>query len=104
MSEDKREGLPHEKAGVVEVAIEAIVKGYSTASIAFFLKQDFPELEEQTIETSIRQAIGFIRDRTLVDIDKIIPQHVEMYEKLYQEFHKLRHVPGKLKALKAKER
>lgn len=95
--------LPHEREEVLHRVIELYVLGYSNTEVIGYLQPDFPDKKPEDFELVFRQAYNIIRDKTLVDIDKIIPQHVELYEKIYQQYEKLNYIPGKLKVMRRKE-
>jgi hypothetical protein len=98
------EVLPHLAAQIEETAIEGLIKGYAQVELVNILTKDFPEVPQEEVEKVIRGALKRIRESTMTDLDKIIPQHIEIYEKVYAEFDELYYVPGKLKALKQKEK
>jgi hypothetical protein len=95
--------LPHEEGVIEQYAIEAIVKGYSLEELRSNLIKDNPKLNPQIFEGIIRKAHGKIKISTLVDVDKVIPIHIELYERIYKEFDELYFVPGKMKAMRLKE-
>lgn len=100
----KKKHLPHKEEEVIQLAAEGLIKGYKASELSLEIKQKLPEENEELIEIGIRKAMTMIKEQTLIDIDKILPQHVELYEKIYKRFDELRYVPGKLKALRGKEK
>ena len=95
--------LPHEETQIRQFAIEGIIKGYSHSELLEIIQKDYPDVEASFIETYIRGGIIKIRELTLVDLDKIIPIHIEIYEKIYKEFDELYSMQGKLRAMRQKE-
>lgn len=85
------------------LVIAGIVNGTSKEDIFLLVKEKINN-EEEKYNLLYRQALSSIRDRVMTDIDKIIPQHIELYEEIYKEFDEKNYVPGKLKALRQKER
>lgn len=100
----EQKALPHTQETILQLAVEGLIKGYPSSELLTTIQLSVPDVPVDVIEKAIRDAIVVIRDSTLTDIDKIIPLHVETYEQIYREFEALRYVPGKLKALRAKER
>lgn len=96
--------LPHEKELIEQFVVEGLIKGYSNDDLILLLKKDYPHLEEEEFRRGIRAANAIIKEEVLTDLDKVIPQHIEIYEKIYQEFDTLYYLPGKLKAMRQKER
>lgn len=100
----KKKSLPHKQELILQLAVEGLIKGYPSSELVVELKRAYPETNDEEAERLIRQALAFIKDRTLIEIDRIIPRHVEIYEQIFKEYADLRYVPGKLKAMRAKER
>lgn len=100
----EQETLPHTKETILQLAVEGLIKGYPASELSLELSKAVPDAPKDDIEKAIREAIVVIRDTTLTDIDKIIPLHVEIYERIYRECGDLRSPMGKVKAMKAKER
>lgn len=96
--------LPHKAEAIKQFAIEGIIKGYSNDTLIDLINADYGPVNIDECKLLIRQAHSIIKDETLIDIDKIIPQHIELYERLYRDFDNWRSIPGKLKAMRAKER
>lgn len=101
---EEQKPLPHTKETILQLAIEGLLKGYPSSELSLELSKAAPDVLQDDIDKAIKEAIVVIRDTTLTDIDKIIPLHTEFYERIYREFEEMRYVPGKLKAMKAKER
>lgn len=104
MSEDQVTILPHEIESMFEFAIEGLIKGYSQSDLALKLKENWMNAPSDEIDRSIRRAIKAIKEETLVDIEKIIPLHIEDYEQIYQEADRLRSIPLKVQAMRGKEK
>lgn len=102
----KKKALPHDEEDIIRVCIEGLIKGYSKDELVDEVHKDYKYtyIPEEEIETLIRRAVNAIKETTLVDLDKIIPIHIERYEWVYKEFDKLRFVAGKIKAMKGKEK
>lgn len=96
--------LPHEETLIRQFAIEGLIKGYANSELIALLVKDYPNVELSEIESLIRSAHLRISEATLVDLDKIIPLHIEIYERIYKEMDDLYYVPGKLKAMRQKEK
>jgi hypothetical protein len=96
--------LPHIAEAVQQGCIEGLIKGYDKIELLNMMVKSYPEMPSDEIETCIRRAYNIIKDTTLTEIDKIIPMHVEIYEKIYAEFDDLYYIPGKLAALRGKEK
>lgn len=100
----KKKILPHDKERLEQFAIEGLVKGYASSELILLCQQEFPSLEQEDFESALRRAHITIKETTLTDIDKIIPYHIELYERIYKEFNDdLYFLPGKLRALRQKE-
>lgn len=104
MKNEKQKPLPHEEILIRQYSIEALIKGYANTELFDILCKDYPHVEPYDLESLIRSAHIRITEATLVDIDKIIPLHIELYEKIYKELDELYYIPGKLKALRQKEK
>lgn len=104
MAKQVKKNLPHETEIIIQLAVEGLIKGYSNSELVLNIKNSYEHIEVEVIEGCLRKALALIKDQTLTDIERIIPQHVELYEQIYQEYETLRYVPGKLKAMRAKER
>lgn len=100
----KEKALPHLQVTITQLAVEGLIKGNPNSELLITIQRAYPDIQQEAIEIAIKDAMQMIRDSTLTDIDKIIPQHVEIYEQIYAECEKLRYVPGKLKAMRSKER
>lgn len=96
--------LPHEEVKIQQFAIEALVKGYSNSELLTLLIKDYPHLALESIEKIIRSSHNRIKEATLLDLDKIIPVHIELYEKIYKEMDELYSMQGKLRAMRQKEK
>jgi hypothetical protein len=96
--------LPHIAEAVQQGSIEGLIKGYDKIELLNMLVKSYPEVTPDEIETFIRKANNIIKETTLTEVDKIIPMHVELYEKIYAEFDDLYYIPGKLAALRGKEK
>lgn len=96
--------MPHKAAAITDFCIEGLIKGYSTDDLVQKVIEQYHVQDVDEIRTLIRKGLNRIKDETLVDIDRIIPQHVELYEWLYQQYDGLRSVTGKVKAMRAKEK
>jgi hypothetical protein len=98
--------LPHEAQQIEQFVIEGLIKGYASDELLELLKREYGKVKNTSDEyfnLSIKRGYAAIKEVVLTDLDKIIPQHIELYEKIYQEFGDLYYVPGKLKALRQKE-
>lgn len=96
--------LPHELELITQLAVEGLIKGYSNSELLSIIQQSYSHVPIEDVEKKIREATSLIKERTLTDIDKIIPQHIELYEKVYRECDNIRYVPGKIKAMRGKEK
>jgi hypothetical protein len=99
----KNEILPHDQILIREFAIEGIVKGYSNDELIELIVKDYKKYSIEAVQSLVRGAMFRIREAALIDIDKIIPIHIALYEKIYKEMDELYFVPGKLRALRQKE-
>lgn len=102
----KKKVLPHDQEDIIQICIEGLVKGNSKEELIALITEDYryKYISLEDVELLIKRSVGVIKEQTLVDIDKIIPLHVELYEKIYQECDKIRFIPGKLKAMRGKEK
>lgn len=103
MSEEKVM-LAHDIEQMFDFATEGLIKGYSHVDLMDKIGQQWMNAPVEEIERQIKRAVKAIREETLVDIDKIIPLHIEMYEEIYREADDMRSVGIKLRAMKAKEK
>lgn len=103
MAKRKSELMPHKREYMLQEVIMYYMKGYSNSEIADILRPAYKDVKPEEFDSLFRSAGAFIRDKTSVDIDKIIPQHVELYEQIYRKYDSLNHIPGKLKAMRRKE-
>lgn len=96
--------LPHEVEKITQLAVEGLIKGYTSSQLSEEVSALYQSAPIEEVQLCIRRAIGVIKLQTLVDVDKIIPIHIGIYEQIYQWFDDMQYVPGKLKALRAKEK
>lgn len=84
-------------------AVTHIIAGKPHSEIVKLLMEKYGTDHEETTK-AVSEAKQKIQQNTLVDIDKIIPSHVNLYEKIFVEFQELGSLPGKLATMRQKEK
>lgn len=87
----------------VHFAIEQILNGVSHSELVQLICAK-DSVSEPVAAKIIITARKIISEDTLVEIEHIIDQHTEYYEQIFKYFDEVNFVPGKLKALKQKEK
>lgn len=99
-----KKALPHDKEKMEQFAVEKFIQGFSHSELSQLIREEFGKVTDVQVTAALSAATKNIRKNTLLDLDKIIPQHVELYEQIYKELDELYCMQGKLKALRQKEK
>lgn len=96
---------PLQKQVLCQVVVEKLIEGLPRRDILLVIEKEMPVKLSKTGMQNIYQ-LGQIWLELNVEIEaeKIIDNHISIYEKIYSYFHKLGYNKGMLKALFGKER